>query len=363
LNSAKNPSNRRRSRIWRRESGIDVEERLVQAQSRALRQKTSSIDRSYTAKKRIGSTAPAEDIEMANLISSTNSALDEVDASTSAIPDPETPSPEEISNAIDTGEAASTAIGIFGDGTAAKATALILSLILCIGVFVANTGNPQPTTTITTATSTSTSTTTSSAACTASAGPLQDWIVMTSFDTSADQFSDILADFKNAGVAITTTVQYDDINWRFFTAPLNQCHVKLLKNPLIIGSLPNTELPLENPASEQDLDLRDLHVNATFEPIEASSISKRDTENYFVQTGIGGVSPFTCPLHLQDLSDPWAKPLTQGSSKFSIWLGHRERLKLDQTTASTAICSLNILRIQQAPSQFILWMMVLILIT
>jgi hypothetical protein len=204
---------------------------------------------------------------------------------------------------------AASGLGIF---------ALIARVFLHLHPEAGDTGNPHSTTTITATKSTSTSTTSSSAACTATAGPLQDWLVMTSFNTSSDQFRDILADFKDAGVVITRTVEYDDLNWRFFTAPLNQCHAKLLQNPLIIGSFPNTELLKENPASEQDLDLRDLHVNATFEPIKDSSISKRAPDDYYVQTGIGGVTPSTCPFHLQDLSDPWAKPLTPGSSKFSI---------------------------------------------
>jgi hypothetical protein len=193
--------------------------------------------------------------------------------------------------------------------------ALIAVVFLHLHPEAGNTGNPHSTTAITATKTTSTSTATYSTACTA--GPDQDWIVMTSFSTSAGQFKDILADFKDAGVVITSTVEYDDINWRMFNAPLNACHAKLLQNPLIIGSLPNDDLAPNDPADDQELSLRALHVNATFKPLKDSSIEKRDDSvELYVQTGIGGVSDFACPWHLQDLSDPWAKPLTPGTSQF-----------------------------------------------
>ncbi|KAH8887187.1 subtilisin-like protein [Thozetella sp. PMI_491] len=174
-----------------------------------------------------------------------------------------------------------------------------------------------PTATIPRPSTTSTSTTSSCRA--TSTADSYEWIVMTDFDTSSSQFKDIVADFKNKGAEIKRTVEYDSINYRFFAATLNSCHADLLKNPRIIGSLPDADLARDDPQIDATNLKREVHVSdmsdlkrGAEEGRSNRTIAARVADDIYVQTNADGVSPLAAPFHLQFLTEAWAKPRTPG---------------------------------------------------
>ncbi|KAL7624619.1 hypothetical protein AAE478_006187 [Parahypoxylon ruwenzoriense] len=168
--------------------------------------------------------------------------------------------------------------------------------------------------------SSSSTTTSSSCAPTASAKPV-DWIVMTSFQISSNEFKDIVEQFKREGSEIKKTYVYEDINYRFFQASINECAKHLLEDSRIIGSLPDNDLPIFDPP-DSGLDLREAdgpHNKIDFRSLNTKethgfNISARADGDLWVQTDIGGFTPYETPFHLQALSEPWAKPKLQGAN-------------------------------------------------
>ncbi|KAI1374021.1 hypothetical protein F4677DRAFT_461856 [Hypoxylon crocopeplum] len=215
------------------------------------------------------------------------------------------------------------------------ATGIFLTIVTLFGIFHHGGGNtgggtttvPPPTST-TISITTSSTTTSSSSTCSPTQSPTP-VIVLTTRDSTRNEFDTLLSQLKINDTTITNQIVYDSINFRAFAAELDDCDVGNLQGNKIVSTISRNIQGKAETSDDSSSTKRDSFVRGVVKdpgPILSSvevdegnytMLGKRaipdEFRNLYVASKLKDDIGDPYPFHLDWLTSPWAQRGLTGS--------------------------------------------------